>query len=513
MGIIKNTLKKLANHGKQFLFFRMNSGPKQSYDALKGDPTREEPVIRTEATETEQMFTADKRVKSYAWSDNLYDNDSIGSTLEGIIRLTIGVKGGVPVFTGEGAIDAQTAFDEWKKTAGFYEDEHWQEMLALILRTVLLHGDCMIMLDKDFTDGKLRVWDSDQICNVNDSQFNRMAKENGWFDGESFNEKTRWRQVEGVVMNTEGRVQGYFVTSLRNRYAVEADTATFIPARLARRVSFHRKITQYRGESVFLPNCEVTSDTKDLVKSAVSAAKLLAEHTLVHKRPSSFIAGALEGMTDSQITDGTPISEEQVAALKAKVSGTNEFKALAGKAAIAEISNDEELTSLDNGNHPAPAIREWMDKMDDANGKRLGVMSCLARGRADNSYSSGQIEVTISWSSFEEYQKLLERKVVDYVCGILFPNVQYTVVWPKAFEIDPQKAEATKDARLRGGRSTFEEELGPHWKEKLQQLANEKKYLESIGLDNLSFFQTVSGGNASNTNSENNDGETEQWQK
>ena len=229
MGIIKNTLKKLANHGKQFLFFRMNSGPKQRYDALQGDPLREEPVIRMDATETEQIFTADKRVKSYAWADNLYDNDSIGSTLETIIRLTIGVKGGVPVFTGEGAIDAQAAFDKWKKTAGFNENEHWQDMLALILRTILLHGDCLIMLDKDFTDGKLRIWDADQICNVNDSQFNRMAKENGWFDGGSFSEKTRWRQVEGVVTDTEGRVQGYFVTSLRNRYAWAQRRVLFLP--------------------------------------------------------------------------------------------------------------------------------------------------------------------------------------------------------------------------------------------------------------------------------------------
>lgn len=513
MGIL-SALKNIGSHGMKYVFFRMNS-PKQSYDALKSDPQRKQPEIRTEATETEQVFTADKRVKAYAWADNLYDNDSIGSTLETIIRLTIGVKGGVPVFTGEGGIDAQAAFDEWKKTAGFYEDEHWQEMLGLILRTVLLHGDCLILLDKSLTDGKLRVWDADQLVSINDSAFARMAKNNGWFDGESFNEKTSWRQVEGVVMDTQGRVRGYFVTSLRNQYSIEDTEATFLPAAIVRRVSFHRKITQYRGESVFLPNCTVTEDTNSLVKSAVASAKILAEHALVHKRPSSsIIGGALEGLSDSQIAEGTPLTEEQVAALKAKATGSTEFKAFEGKAAIAEISNDEELTSLDMGNRPQPAIREWMDKMDDANGKRLGVMSCLARGRADNSYSSGQIELCISWSSFEEYQKLLERKVVDYVCGILFPNVKYTVVWPKAFEIDPQKAEATKDARLRGGRTTFEEELGPHWKEKLKQLADEKKYLESIGLDNLSFFQTVSGGNASasNTNDENTE-ETQTWQR
>ena len=131
--------------------------------------------------------------------------------------------------------------------------------------------------------------------------------------------------------------------------------------------------------------------------------------------------------------------------------------------------------------------------MNDINGKRLGMMSCLSRGRADNSYSSGQIEVSISWAAFEDDQKLLERQVVDYVCKILCPGVAYTVTWPQAFEVDPQKSEATKDARLRGGRTTFRELLGPHWKEQLIELAEEKRFIIDHGLDNLSFLQSVSG--------------------
>ena len=201
-------------------------------------------------------------------------------------------------------------------------------------------------------------------------------------------------------------------------------------------------------------------------------------------------------VSDEQIVDGTTVSEDQLAKMREKAEANTDYKAFKGKSAIGFIGNDEDVIKMDNASRPALPIQQWMDKMNDANGKRLGVMSCLARGRADNSYSSGQIEVSISWASFAEDQKMLERQVVDYVCDILCPGVAYTVTWPEAFEIDPQKSEATKDARLRGGRTTFEEMLGPYWQQKLLQLAKEKRFLEENGLENLSFFQSVSGASA-----------------
>lgn len=488
--IIKNILPKKA------LVLFTAASPKQEYDALKPDDKRENPTIRTDATETEQMFTADKRIKSYIWADHLYDNDGIGSTLDTIVRLAVGTKGGIPIFTGDGAEEAQQKFDKWKKAAGFAEDEHWQDLLGLILRIVKLHGDCVILMDNELTGGKLRIWDADQICNITDADFRKTCDEHGWYDGEDHNDDTRWRQVEGVVIDTMGRVQGYFVTPLRNRYSVGGNASTFLPVDLARRVSSHKKITQYRGESVFLPTCEITEDTRSLIKSEVASARLNAEHSFFIKRSPVTIGGELDGLTAEQVVDGTDISEEQVAQIKQAAKNTTDYSAFDGKAAIGFIGSDQDVIKMDNANRPAAAIQQWLDKLDDANGKRLGVMSCLARGRADNSYSSGQIELSISWSSFEEYQKMLERQVVDYVCEILCPGVSYTVTWPKAFEIDPQKAEQTKDMQLRGGRTDFEELLGPYWKKKLQKLADQKKFLEENGLTNLSFFQTPSGAQA-----------------
>ena len=74
--------------------------------------------------------------------------------------------------------------------------------------------------------------------------------------------------------------------------------------------------------------------------------------------------------------------------------------------------------------------------------------------------------------------------------------MDYVVSWPRQFEIDPDKAERTLDARLRGGRTTYRDLLGPTWRDQLAQLAEEKKLLEELGLGNLAFFQTASGATA-----------------
>lgn len=496
--------KKLKNAlVKKAFVLLLKHGPKQEYTALKPDPTRAKPKIRYDDTVTEQSFRADLRIQAYAISNDLYDNDDVGSILESNIRLAIGQKGGIPIFTGDGAKEAQDLFDEWKKHADYIEGKHWNWILKLILRTVKLHGDCLICMDPDFTDNKIRIWDSDQVCNLEETAFRQFCDEFNGYDDVVHNDETRWKQVEGSVTHRDGRVIGYFVTSRRNQLAVRREDATFLPIGFAQRVSDDKEITQYRGEPLFLPNSELTADSRTLIKSEVMAAKIHAELPLVHKKHSNVVLGDIDGLSASQAVEGTDIKEEDIDKLKAKADEMTNFKAFEGKAAIGEIGPDDELINLDNGNRPSIPIQQWMDKLNDTNGKRLGVMSCLSRGRADNSYSSAQVELSVSWASFEDDQKMLERQVVDYVCAILCPGVKYKVTWPEAFEVDPQKAEATKDARLRGGRTDFEEQLGPYWKTKLQKLADQKKFLEEKGLTNLSFFQSVSGAQADKSNDDN----------
>jgi len=456
------------------------------YDSLRRDPLRKQPEIRTDATCTEQYFRADKRILAYLQCDDLADNTGIGATLDTCVRLTVGMKGGNPMFTGQDREFWQATFDEWKKSCGYDEDEPLQEMLKQILRMVKLHGDCIVWIDKSLTLGKLRVYDADQICNVGD--FDAWKSDNG---------HPTWRQVEGVVMDETGRVQGYFVTMLRNRYSVDSADATFLPASACRRISYHRKHTGYRGEPSLLANQKISQDTNDLIQSEIGAAKLSAEMPLVVEEPpdatDADLAQITAGFDPDELLSGTGISDDTLKAMSETTDMVKTFEAFKGRAAVVKVSNGAKVTNVGSQGRPGQQIQSWLDNLADSNGRTLGVMSCLSRGRADNSYSSGQIEIAISWAAFEEDQKMLERGVIDYACSILCPHQPYFVSWPKAFEIDPEKAEKTIEAKLRAGLTSYRQVLGPDWEEELAHLAYERKRIVEMGLDSLPFFQTSSG--------------------
>lgn len=469
------------------------------YDSLKPAPTRKATEIRTDLSETEQNFTADKRILAYAKCDNLYDNTALASILDTSIRLTIGKRGGTPLFTGADKDTMQKWFTSWKRHAGYAEGESYYEMLALILRLVKLHGDCIVWVDPILTDGKIRVFDADQICNVAIPDFERWKYEKGLPEDA--------RQVEGVVVDGTGKVYGYFVTMLRNRYSVNISDAQFLPIDTCRRVSYHRKHTQYRGEpAAFLANEELTEDTKQLLKSEIAAAKLASELPLIVEQAEGMdadqIANLIEGYGSlDELAEGTGIDAEQLGML-GKTHDDKTFQAFEGHAAVASVPNGTKVTNLNNSQRPSPQIQSFIDLLNDTNGRALGVMSCLSRGRADNSYSSGQIEIEISWKAFEEDQKMIERDVVDYVMETLYPNAEYECYWDRAIQIDPEKSEKTYDMALRGGRTTFRDILGTDWKQIIDELAEEKKYLQSKGLDNLAFFQTSSGQEVTEVQSE-----------
>lgn len=93
---------------------------------------------------------------------------------------------------------------------------------------------------------------------------------------------------------------------------------------------------------------------------------------------------------------------------------------------------------------------------------------------------------------------MLERQVVDYVIDKVCPGAEYIVRWPDAFEIDPQKAEDTLDARLRSGRASFQQQCGPDWRVQVDQLAEFVNYCQEKGVDPARFawYGQTAAGNA-----------------
>lgn len=462
------------------------------YDSLKPDPLRQPPEYRTDPTETEQQFAAWERILAYLQCNELYDNSPVGQTVDTAIRLTIGKKGGTPLFSGENSDALQAAFDNWRWHCGYEENDSLQDVLGRILHCVVVHGDCLVLCD-NLTDYKIRIFDADQICNCLD--FDGMKEELGLPEDA--------RQVEGVVTDNSGRVLGYFVTMLRNRYGVGREDATFLPATICKRVSFRKKHSQYRGEPLIINNQQLSEYTKELLKSELGAAKLAAELALVIEQPAGQsvneqLAAILEGFSGDEnggdLAQEAGLGTEDLATLTEATKPPQTFEAFEGKSSVASVPAGTHVTNLQNSNRPSQPIQSWVDVLADANGRCLGLMSSLSRGRCENNYSSGEIEISVSWKSIEQFQQLLERQVIDYVIEQMFgTECDYECYWDQAFAIDPEKREKTLDAQLHGGRTTYREILGPDWRAHLRELAEEKAFIEEIGLTNLSFYETAAG--------------------
>ena len=459
------------------------------YDSLRrDDPTRRLPEIRTDLTITEQWFSADRRVLAYAQCDELNDNTAVGSSIDTACRLTIGDRL-TPVFTGEEAKFWQKTWNQWARKCGHSEDEDWHTMLGIALRAMLKHGDCVCLLDPVLTDNKLRIWDADQCCNISDFK--------GWLAERGYPED--WRQVEGAVIDAAGRVQGYFVTSLRNRYAVDSRDAMYLPRGMAIRLSLKRKITEYRGEpTAVLRQEQVSQDSKDLLRAEIASGKLASEMSLVVEQPDgapSNIGGVLEAFDEDEkkdVLDGTGLTDEDIETLTEVARDGKTFAAFGDRAAVATVPAGTKVQNL-APQRPSQQMMAWQGMLDTSVGKSLGMMSCLSNGAANNSYSSGEIELEISWAAFREYARALD-KLVDYCVERICPKQEYEITHTEPISIDSEKEEKVETMRLQSGRSTLREQLGVNYEEKLRQLAYEKRLLEKLDLTTLApFGQTTSG--------------------
>lgn len=477
------------------------------YTALERDDHEKLPEYRAGRTETQQVLPSYRRLLSYRFGDRAYDNEIPGAIIDTTIRLTIGAHGGRPYFTGDNADELQSRWDAWAKRCGHQEDEAWPEMLAIALRAAKTHGDCLALIHPALTGGKLRLWDSDQI--VDNADFPGWCARRGWHAAMSETDYG-YRQVEGAVTDPEGRVVGYFVTCLRQQTVASGDFVTYLPADICRRVSTRLKISQYRGESAMLPLEELTHSTTSLIKSEVAAANNFSQLSFLIIRPpggGDVQSAAIEGAIDPE----TGMVRDDVAALlpggsndpreliRQTVAAPPEMKQIEGKSAYGSLPYGSEVRELRNSDRPSTSIQAWLDRAADLSGQRLGVQSCLARGRNDASYSAGQLELAISWAKIQEDQAMLERQLIDYAVGVVCPEAtEWEVQWPAMIDIDPARTQAAADAAIRGGRETYQQQVGPEWRGRLRAMKQVLDYCAEIGLDPsaLSWHGETGAGNA-----------------
>lgn len=478
-----------------------------AYEALDFDPLRKRPPYRPQRTETEQTFVGAQRLESYRYGDRAFDNHySFGSQILTTKRLTIGARGGRPFFTGKNAAELQKRWDSWATSCGHQEDESFSEILGILLTASLVHGDCLILCHKELTAGKVRIYDADQICNHSD--FAAWCSQRGLHAAQSYTD-FGYRQVDGAVLDPEGRVTGYFVTCLRGMYSAPEDAITFLPRSICRRVGQHIKISQYRGESLALPLEILNRDTDSLIKAEVSAAQNFSQFAFAVVRPpaggdamSAAIRGAIDPATGTireDVAQLLPYGDDPRQLIRQTAEQPADLSQLEGKAAIASIPHGAEIRELKNSDRPSTSILSWLDRASDLSGQRMGLQSVLSRGRNDASYAAGQLELAISWQAIEELREMLEQQVISYCVQVICPEAEgYRVQWPSKIEIDPEKTQRLEAERLRTGVATYQDLIGPGWRDKLLQIKELTDYCHEIGLplNVLSWLTETGAGNA-----------------
>jgi hypothetical protein len=88
--------------------------------------------------------------------------------------------------------------------------------------SIVRDGDFLIILDKNYFDGKIMVFESDQITNMTDSGWRELTKAGIYQD---------CSQQDGVVLDKWGAVQAYIVTNKRYQTVVNSKDAEIIPAK------------------------------------------------------------------------------------------------------------------------------------------------------------------------------------------------------------------------------------------------------------------------------------------
>jgi hypothetical protein len=476
---------------------------KNRYDALRPDPLRRHVDFRVAPTETEQTMPAVERLRAYRLGDEAYDNYITGSVIDTSVRLTVGATGGRPFFTGANAEKLQAKWDAWASTCGHQEAESWSEILGIALRASKVHGDCLAVIDADITGGKVKLFDADQVCDITD--FSTWASARGWDE---------YRQVAGAVVNPAGQVAGYFVTGHRQTPAVTSADAEFLPVEICRRIGERRKISQYRGESQLLPLDRLIADTNALISAEVASARNHAELSFAVIDPpgaGSEIKAALDGAIDEEtgrirddVLELLPggLDTDPRDALRQLAPQPAEMLRLENKSAYGRFPAGTQIQSLDNANRPSPNVQSWQDKVAELGGQRFGLQSCLSHGRTDASYSAGQLELAISWRKIAEDQAMLERQLISYAVSVICPGAEhYTVQWPSMLEMDPEKTQKTMDSAIKGGRQSYQEQVGPGWRKKLDALKEVTDYCRAIGLDpaTLSWLGETTAGNEKTT--------------
>lgn len=496
--------------------------------------------------ETSQL-TASERNRLIALARNAERNSD---KLEGIIRQlelnVIGVEGGKAVFTfpnefkDEGE-KIQAAFAKWARSAEYFDDFNLQKVLKLVLRTLLIGGDCVLVFDWDVTDsstGQIISFEPDCIGDLEDGEFKKHFP--------------KFQQYQGIIKNEAGKTVGVVCSwsergnteyRLTDENGNRAAWTMIKPAGVAWEdcpftiVRTVARFNQMRGMSRLWSGLGTVVDLSDLQGYEVQTAKKNSQTIAQVLQQAEDDEGELSEEMDPDAeapvvdeTEGEPSAEGD----EKKTDEDDgqiplDLDEIEGAGCIYDVMPPGVKMELLDTKHPNNNLIEFSKWLHGGVAFAVGLGNVHASGKADSSYSAAMAELLISSREFRDEFHELEVSVLDWALsnwshkaqaeGLIATDDKLPPDWrhacvtwqqPAERSIDPVKEQLALNSGLRNGTILYREKNGPNWREKALAFAEEVQFFKDHGLTHPSM-QTVSGavvdGGDNNNNNNADDGE------
>ncbi len=417
--------------------------------------------------------------------------------------------------SGEWYRSAQDWFNgKWGRTADFLDNSSWRECLQLVVYAISHEGDFVCIFDDGILSGipggtgKLAFFEGDQICNLTDRDFKPFSARG-------------YTQSAGIIRDRLGREVGVICT--RNRGQVETPMKEALiltrnpdaPFASVPWVFVRRKfrLRQGRGTGDALTSLQTVIDSYEMLgyemqtaKAAASRYATVFESDSAAGEPEGFaelegVPGE-EGTAPTAKTDADPLPEELEPSAQAleRYTGGN----------VDYLGHDDKI-EFDPANRPNSQLEPFLDYTTDVAGSAHGLAHAYARNRADTSYTAFRGDMVMTWMCFTDFQQFIEDGFSDWAAvnairwalrrnmipGPAPEGWEGKIAWqyPRMPAVDEAKEQRAKREKFKNGLTRFREEIGPNWREHMDDLAEEIAYAREKNLP-LSIFETASGGAA-----------------
>ena len=377
--------------------------------------------------------------------------------------------------------------------------------LNWILKTIVtaedVGGNVILVFDDGILTGgsgtgTIRGFEADEIAGVQDAEFAARFPKS-------------FRQSGGFVYDNFGRFAGAFVSTVQ-RGMQTFEKGKFITLRRGASaanwiaIGPMRRFNQGRAIPPGASALTTAVDLHEILSSETLAAKFNAQ--LVGQIIHDLGSGTSDAPGFSAPTDKAAPGADPVAETVKRVT-LEHLKNIGIR--YQDMPEGVKMELLDT-KRPNANMPQFVDFLTGLIGGTHGLARVYSTMKAQTSYTAFRGEQVMTWPSFEEAQKDLEREVCDWAARLAIARAvkrgeiaaelpedwEYMLAWtwPKMREVSEKDAQAALEKKLQNGVTSISRELAPGEFDKLmEERKREKKAFDEAGLV-YPGTTTVSGG-------------------